>query len=176
MAQAAAMRRPFLFFVAMILLAGCATAPAPADRQQIFIVRHMEKASGDDPSLTPQGAANAQALARQLAGSAIASIYATATRRAQQSAAPLSAMTNVPIAVYDPRAPAELVEWINRSGRNALIVGHSNTVPELVERLGGTRPAPLSESDYGTVYRVTAGCAEVDRLSVGEAIPSPRPC
>jgi hypothetical protein len=35
-----------------------------------------------------------------------------------------------------------------------LVVGHSNTVPELVQLFGGTRPAPLSDQDYGTVYDV----------------------
>jgi len=35
-----------------------------------------------------------------------------------------------------------------------LIVGHSNTVPGLVELFGGARPAPLSDTDYGTLYDV----------------------
>ena len=33
-----------------------------------------------------------------------------------------------------------------------LVVGHSNTVPEIVEKLGGERPAALTEADYGDVW------------------------
>ena len=38
-----------------------------------------------------------------------------------------------------------------------LVVGHSNTVPDIVEQLGGPRPAPLSHPDFGDVWRIEPG-------------------
>jgi phosphohistidine phosphatase SixA len=40
-----------------------------------------------------------------------------------------------------------------RGGR-VLIVGHSNTVPELVEELSGRAVPEMSEAEYGVVYVV----------------------
>jgi hypothetical protein len=48
-----------------------------------------------------------------------------------------------------------------------LIVGHSNTVPEIVERLGGARPAPLAETDYGDVWRVRRKDGATEKKSLG---------
>ena len=36
-----------------------------------------------------------------------------------------------------------------------LIVGHSNTVPELIARFGGKQPVVLTDQDYGTLFVVT---------------------
>ena len=55
---------------------------------------------------------------------------------------------------YDPANPAGLAAEVAAAGGPVLIVGHSNTVPGLVELFGGARPAPLSDTDYGTLYDV----------------------
>ena len=44
-----------------------------------------------------------------------------------------------------------------------LIVGHSNTVPDIVARFGGT-PVPLGEQDYCTVFVVKPGTAAVEQI------------
>ena len=55
----------------------------PADAANpVYIIRHLEKGTGSDPSLTPAGAARAQMLAAMLAGSGIVAVFATPTRRA----------------------------------------------------------------------------------------------
>jgi len=35
-----------------------------------------------------------------------------------------------------------------------LIVGHSNTVPDIVEKLGGQRPDDLSHEDFGDIWHI----------------------
>ena len=42
----------------------------------------------------------------------------------------------------------------HRGGR-ALIVGHSNTVPEIVQKLSGVTVPAIGEDEYDTVYIVT---------------------
>ena len=46
-----------------------------------------------------------------------------------------------------------------------LIVGHSNTVPEIIAALGGTRPAPLVHEDFGDIWRI-APSGETVRLRI----------
>ena len=50
-----------------------------------------------------------------------------------------------------------------------VIVGHSNTVPEIVAQLGGARPADLAETDFGDIFRVRRD-GTVERLRL-EAVP-----
>lgn len=119
----------------------------------IFVTRHMQKAEGNDPPLSSEGAAAATRLADALAGKGVTAIFATQTLRAMQTAAPLASRTGVPITPYDPGDPQALVTTIASNNTGAvLIVGHSNTVHDLVDRLGGTPPPPLSEHDYGRVF------------------------
>ena len=131
-------------------------APGAAEDQAVYIIRHLQKAEGSDPPLTAEGTAAAEQLAAMLADKGIAAIYATATRRAMDTAAPLSRATGIAVVQYDARDPAALVAEVAAVEGSVLVVGHSNTVPDLVTRFGG-HPAPvMTEKDYGTVYAVGA--------------------
>jgi phosphohistidine phosphatase SixA len=55
---------------------------------------------------------------------------------------------------YDPRDTPGLLARVKAEAGTVLIVGHSNTVPEIVAGLGGARPADLAETDYGGIFRV----------------------
>jgi phosphohistidine phosphatase SixA len=137
-------------------LAACASTPAPPAEPHIFVMRHLQKAAdAQDPGLTPQGQACAQQLARFLAGQDIAAVYASTTRRAQETAAPLAAARGLAASPYAPADTAEVAARARAETGSVLIVGHSNTVPDIVERVGGTRPAAIDESRYGDVWRVS---------------------
>lgn len=151
---------PGLVLLAVFTLGACAAPLAPrasnsvasATGHTIFVTRHMHKAEGEDPSLSAEGAAAAQSLAAMLADEGIAAIFATPTRRAMETAAPLSALTGVPVTRYDAQDPGQLVASVAGARGPVLVVGHSNTVHDLVARFGGVPPAPLTEQDYGTVF------------------------
>lgn len=163
--------------VAAVALAGCAAAPAgvvaadaleatPATAQKtIFVIRHLQKGEGADPSLTAQGAAGAQRLADILQDKKIVAIFATPTRRAMETAAPLAQRLAIPVTPYDPRNPQALVAVVAAAPGPVLVVGHSNTVPDLVAAFGGAAPAPLSDEDYGTLFAVEAD-GDVSTLQV----------
>jgi hypothetical protein len=59
--------------------------------------------------------------------------------------------------------PAALVKAASTVNGAVLIVGHSNTVPDIVARFGGT-PVALGEQDYGTVFVVKPGIAQVGQI------------
>lgn len=150
---------------AAIGLAACAAQPmhgaaaplAAADvtaARPVYVIRHLQKATGDDPPLSAEGAANAVKLAELLGDKGIAAIYATPTRRAMETAHPLARALNLAIQPYEPREFASLASAVAAVPGPVLIVGHSNTVPDIVASFGGPRPASLTEADYGTVFIV----------------------
>lgn len=129
---------------------------ASSPTKTIFVTRHAHKAEGNDPPLSPEGAASAERLADILANENVSAIFATSTRRAMETAAPLSGKTGVAITAYDPRDPRLLVLSATANAGSVLIIGHSNTVHDLIGRLGGQPPAQLTEDDYGRVFVIDA--------------------
>ena len=146
------------------VLAGCAPAAAPGDSASlamgdagtVYVIRHLQKAEGDDPPLTDEGSAGAVRLAMMLEDAGIGAIYSTQTRRTMETAVPLASALGLAITPYDPRDPQALVNTVRAQGGSVLVVGHSNTVPDIVARFGGQPVPQLTESDYGTVFAVGA--------------------
>jgi broad specificity phosphatase PhoE len=151
-----------LILTLIAALAAAVAQPAIA-ADTVYVMRHLQKAEGADPPLSAEGAANAQALATRLANSGIKAIFATSTARAMQTGEPLAKALGLAVTTYDPRDPAALVKAASTVNGAVLIVGHSNTVPDIVARFGGT-PVPLGEQDYGTVFVVKPGTAAVEQI------------
>ena len=121
-------------------------------------------------ALSPAGAAEAQELASLLGGSGtITAIFATQTQRAMDTAAPLAKRLGLAVTPYDPDAPQNLVETVKAMHGAVLIVGHSNTVPDLVIRFGGV-PAPvIGDEDYGTIFIVNPATHQVRQMELTPA-------
>jgi len=161
----------------ILMLAGAVIYWNSATTTTIVLVRHAEKQVGaiNDAPLTPEGELRAARLA-QMFGDAetfgrIGNIYVSDTRRSQQTAAGLAQRLTLTPVVVDAKSSAEdLARRVlkeNRGGR-ALIVGHSNTVPQLVAALAGAENVPaIGEEEFDTVYVVTVptiGHASVLRM------------
>lgn len=154
----------------LLAVAACATADAADEpvRPNYYVMRHLQKATGDDPGLTEEGQRNAARLADLLADDPPSAIYVSNTRRARDTAAMLATRLGLTPKTYDPRDTPALVAAVTAETGTVLIVGHSNTVPEIVERLGAPRPADLSDADFGDVWRVFGPDRRVERLRVGD--------
>jgi len=176
-------RRPFLaplWLLAMIGVFMLAMAFAywnSATTTTIVLVRHAEKQVGaiSDAPLSPEGDIRATRLAQMLGGSEefgrIGKIYVTDTRRTQQTAAGVAQRLGLTPVIVD--AKTDSVELARRAvrenrGHRALIVGHSNTVPELVAALAHVQNVPaMGDDEFDTIYIVTVptiGKASVLRL------------
>ena len=134
-----------------LLLAAYANA-APV----IFIVRHAEKASagGKDPDLSVEGQKRADALAHILKDSQITSVFVTEFKRTQQTAAPTARAAQVSPTVVPANDIGGLVQKLRASNGNALVVGHGNTIPDLLKALGITTPVSIPEDDYSEIFAV----------------------
>ena len=123
----------------------------------VYLVRHAEKtAEPDDPELTPEGAERAQTLADLLEDEPIEAIWSTDTRRTQATAAPLAGRLGIEVQSYDASDLAGFATQIESAGETALIVGHSNTTPELSAELGGKAGSAIDETrEYDRLYVLT---------------------
>src|SRR3954468_12794145 len=158
----------------------------------VFLVRHAEKVD-DWPAareldafrpLAPAGTARAEALAVRLKGEGIAAIYSSRTTRTLATGEPLAKATGRPLAADDATTrPAEMEGFLtalrqkHSADRAVLIVGHANTVPELLVRLGAKpdcyqrlgitgQPGSLMTESYDGLWRVDLkkqGCEAIER-------------
>lgn len=142
-------------------LAACSTMSAHAGDGH-WVMRHLDTPRGErDPDLTETGQARARALDCWFGDRRPRAIYVSDFRRTRQSVAPLAARLAIDPIVYDPGDTSALVARVRSGPMPALIVGHSNTVPDIVEALGGERPPEMSHEDFGDIWWVGSEGATV---------------
>ncbi|HEY4271058.1 MAG TPA: histidine phosphatase family protein [Candidatus Udaeobacter sp.] len=148
------MRHLALILSIFFLLARAADA-APV----IFIVRHAEKATtgGNDPDLSVAGQKRAETLARILKDSQIRSVFVTEFKRTQETAAPIAQAAHLEPMAVPAKDVAGLVAKLRALNGNALVVGHGNTIPDLMKALGITTPIAIPEDDYTEIFVVSLG-------------------
>ncbi len=141
-------------FILLLILLGFFVSTAAA-QSTIFIVRHAEKNenAGNDPDLSDAGRARAEALADVLKDARITAIYATEFKRTQETAEPLAKKLGLEVTKLPAKETAALVAKLrDLHGGNALVVGHSNTVPQLIKSLGFEAPIKIAEADYDNLF------------------------
>lgn len=122
----------------------------------LYLVRHAEKQAGDDPDLNAEGRARAEALADELEDAGLDTIWSTDYRRTRATAAPLAQRLRVEVRIYDPSDLEAFAKELEAAGETALVIGHSNTTPDLAALLGGEAGEPIDEtSEYDRLYRLT---------------------
>jgi len=139
----------------LLLAAVFANSTFAADNYSIYLVRHAEKQKeGKNPSLTHCGQARAKQLASLLSQANISQIYSTKYQRTRQTANPLAIKQHIAVQNYNPRHLEQLSIQLQQRKENSLVVGHSNTTPQLVELLSTQKMAPLTELDYQQLYQI----------------------
>jgi broad specificity phosphatase PhoE len=158
------------WMLALLLCALGGTIAIAADPASptIYVMRHLNTPEGvPDPDLTAEGKASAVALVHWFHGKPLKAIYVSDYRRTRQTAAPLAADRGITVTLYDPRDTPALIARVRAEGGAVLIVGHSNTVPDVVEKLGGERPTDLAHADFGDVWAIAGGRATRGKLPTG---------
>ncbi len=104
-----------------------------------------------------------------LADAPLRAAYATAYRRTQQTAQAAADAHGIALTVYDAQQPAPAFASQLRAAQTAgtvLVVGHSNTVPEIVAALSAQTVEPMAETEFDRLYRVRMaadGAATLER-------------
>jgi phosphohistidine phosphatase SixA len=151
-----------------------------SDTTTTFIVlRHAEKEpTGSDPNLDSDGVLRADELKRILSSVSVNAIYSTPLNRTRQTVQPLATAKGITISEYPTEKPyAQLVSEIisaNR-GKTVVIVGHSNTVPEILKQLSNNSfTVTINDSQYDNLFIVSLPeklHATVTPLKYGKATP-----
>jgi broad specificity phosphatase PhoE len=150
-------RSPALLALALSLL----PAVAPAQKA-VFAVRHAEKASeASDPAipLSDAGRRRGERLAEMLRDCGITAIYSTDTVRTRATAEPLARLLHLTTRIYDTKdsaghpTAAPLLALLRQEPQAVvLVVGHSNTVPELLSALGAPGKVEIADSEYDNLF------------------------
>jgi phosphohistidine phosphatase SixA len=150
----------FLFLLLAIFLFSCSNT--------IYVVRHAEKAAygidattmqkTTDVPLTPEGEERALLLKQILGSKNVKHIFSTNTLRTTSTARPLKEIyLNMPIQLYSSK-PDSMDTFISKikiiKKGDVLIVGHSNTIDDIANKLAGKTvvPGDLKETEYDNLY------------------------
>jgi broad specificity phosphatase PhoE len=143
----------------------------------ILLVRHADKVANQD-ALTPAGEMRAAKLVHVAGKAGITAIYHSDTNRTRRTAEDLANHLGItPIEI--PAANAQqLINAIrsNHQGETVFIVGHSNTVPQIIAGLGGSQMPVLPHAEFDNFFVITlCPCSShkttVVNLQYGEPTP-----
>jgi broad specificity phosphatase PhoE len=143
--------------VASLLPWAFVVAAEPA--RTVILVRHAERAGGTDPSvgINEAGRCRARVLAGLLSDAKVRSIYTSEIARTQQTAEPLAQRLSIKPEVVRAKDIDGLVAKLRARTEEGtvLVVGHSNTIPAIVERLSGETEPTIGDGEYDRMFVVT---------------------
>jgi phosphohistidine phosphatase SixA len=167
---------------------GRVTGPASVP---VVVVRHAERGTepANDPVITPAGQARARVLDSVVRSLGITDVIVSDRQRTRLTAADVIARTRATVHVVplgSGGVPAHITAVrdsvraiVARGARGVLVVGHSNTVPLIVEAMGGAPQSAICDSEYNRLYtlRLTPGAAVTMQRSVyGAPAPADTAC
>ena len=127
------------------------TLPLFAAPETYYLLRHAEKKDYLNPSLTEQGQIRANRIATFLSDKNISHIFSTNYNRTLETAKPLSEKLNITVTHYNPRQLSAFVKQLKTLKGNVVIVGHSNTTPDLVKLLSD-KTISIKEDEFDKVF------------------------
>lgn len=144
------MRNQFLLLLVLACCIGNTDATNVDGSYTLYLVRHAEKQAdgSDDPALNDIGRNRSEQLATWFEEKDIELIWSSDYRRSRDTAGPLISSLGLELSLYDPRDLPALANTLLDNRRNALVVGHSNTTPELARLLCQCVIADMDESEY----------------------------
>lgn len=156
------MRKLFPLSGLLVVLLLLVSGTVLAQNTIVYVVRHAEKdvtdPSNRNPPLSAEGSRRATDLLKVLEKEPVAGIFSTDYVRTRSTAGPVAEKKGLEIATYPPADFSGLAEKVRAqyAGKTVLVVGHSNTVAQIVRALGGDPGMEeLTEEDYDYLFRVT---------------------
>lgn len=150
-----------------IILIGNFLTMAPAFAQQntkeqpvLYVVRHAEKDTGNNPVLSIKGRERAGDLHRVLQNRPVDLILVSQYRRTGMTGDSVKLYRNIEMKAYKADATGDalfqLIASFKGQYKHILVIGHSNTVPVIVRRAGATdyKVPELPDSVYDHLFSI----------------------
>ena len=175
--------------ILMVFATAMYCAPAVAQDEfkpiSVFLIRHAEREQEpkQDPPLSKEGIARSQALARLLGSAGIKAILTSQYTRTKQTAEPLATKLGLTVTPFtlkiNPSNPRQIAaestaevtnKILERGGESVLVIGHSNSIPDVIKMLGGDVVPAIDERKFDDLFIVTVyakGKAKVVQLKYG---------
>ncbi len=148
-----------MLWIVILIFLVAANKDAAAQKDsltKVFILRHAEKAvdGSKDPSLSDIGKNRAAALAKALSKTRVDHIYSTPYKRTRETVGVLSVQSGVSIENYNPVDMDQIRLLLsNGKGKTLVFVGHSNTVPMLLNTVTKTSQyKDLPETEFDNMW------------------------
>ncbi len=155
------------FLTAFLILSftGCKydVALVPTNTEAVistfYFIRHAEKDRSDptnlNPELSQEGLGRAMRWERIFSDIVLNDIYSTDFERTRMTAAPIAISQNLNIINYDPsKVNVEEFKALHK-GHNVLVVGHSHTIPDFVNKmLGEDKYQIIEDYDFSSLFIV----------------------
>ena len=182
------MKRKSLILITLVICASVISQAIAQDDfkpKTVFLIRHAEREDEprQDPPLKKEGVARSKELARLLGNAGIKTIFTSQFTRTKQTAEPLATKLGLTAAQIslksNPTNPRQIAEEstaevvnkiMERPGENVLVVGHSNSIPDVIKMLGGDVVPTIDERKFDDLFIVTVyakGKAKVTNLQYG---------
>ena len=118
----------------------------------VVLVRHAEPLpTGTDPALSTAGRKRALSLAKMLVDAGITAIFTSELRRTKETAAPFASLASItPVVINNDPAAAAI--QVKAAGKRVLVVGHTNTVPDTIEALGGPSDVVIEHNEFNRLF------------------------
>ncbi len=134
--------------------------PGISAKTKIYLVRHAEKQTGTDPELTDAGKKRAGDLMRTLQNKNVHRIYVTQFKRTQMTADSMRLQLGIDTVHY--QADENGIDLFNKIAAHndfnttIVIIGHSNTVPDYIKKLGVNNypQANIIDTEFDNLFKV----------------------
>lgn len=146
-----------------------------------YFIRHAEKDRSDaedvDPELNQSGLGRAMHWAEILNDVEMDAIYTTDYQRTAMTAAPISVKKDITVQYYNPQSIDIEQFKADNMNQNVLVVGHSNTTPDFVNKIiGEDKYYEMDDDDNGSLFivQLVNGKATSQRLHINCNCPKER--
>lgn len=172
----------FIIYIVVLLLSKSMSAQVEKISMSVkvfYIVRHGEKDTGSNPVLSKAGNARAGDLYRALRDKHIALIYVSQFRRTKLTGDSLHNYGHIDFVTYKmDETGDDLVNTIKLQSvkqDTILIIGHSNTIPGIIRKLGVTdyNLKEIPDNEYDNLFEITieGDKASLKKIKYGKLSP-----
>jgi phosphohistidine phosphatase SixA len=140
----------------------------------VILIRHAERLvtpGNNDPHLSAAGKSRAKRLLHVLGQANVSAIYTSEFIRTKETAQPLAdALSLSPIEETEAQDIKTDI-LLNHAGKTVLVVGHTDTVPEVIRSLGDNSGHEIDVEEFDNMFVATVlgeSRVRVTRLKYGE--------